>query len=276
MPAETVTDTQEITSTQEMTGEQGVFPEAVFTTVEYEFQGPASIPGGWTRIVLDNQGELTHDFILAKLDEGRTLADVLILFQEDPYASPPEWVKLYGGTRAGGGERSSYLINLPPGEYVYLSGGEAEQGPSDAQQGMVSALTVTEPENDDVIASLPTADVNVDLLDYTFAISGTVVSGEQLIHVRNSGEEAHQMLIFRLQEGATFEDFQTFLETEEPEGPPPADFYGGMNYTSPGVEVYFTQEFEPGQYILICFAPSEEHGGAPHFALGMLQQVEVE
>lgn len=274
-PSSTVTSTEEITSTQEITDEQAGFPEAVFTAVEYEFQGPANIPGGWTRIVLDNQGELAHDINLVKLGEGRTIDDVMTVLQEES-EGPPEWVELYGGIEAGPGERNSYLINLPPGEYVYLSFGAGEDGPDDAQRGMVNALTVDEAEGDDSAISLPSADVTVDLVDYAFAISGEIVAGEQMFHVRNVGEEPHHMLFFRLHEGVTYEDFLPFLESEESAEPPPADYYGGMSDIVPGAEVYFTPEFEPGQYVFICFLPSEEHDGAPHFALGMVQQVEVE
>jgi len=275
-PGDTVTATQEITGTQEMTGEQGLIPEVTFIAVEYEFQGPASIAGGWTRIVVENQGELPHDFILARLHEGRTLADVEALLQEESDAQPPEWIDLYGGVGAAPGERGSYLINLPAGDYVYLSFGEAEEGPNDAAQGMTGSLTVTEAEDDGAALSLPDADVTVDMVDYAFVMTGLVQAGEQLIHVSNNGTEPHHMLIFRLQEGATFGDFQTFLQGDGSEGPPPIDFYGGMNDLSPGVEAYLTQEFEAGDYVFICFVSSEEHGGAPHFALGMMQEVTIE
>jgi hypothetical protein len=264
------------TATVEATSAAGEMAEVVFVAVEFAFDAPESIPAGLTRIVLDNQGELPHDFFLFRLEEGRTLDDVMRILEEDPDAGPPEWLTMFGGTEAGPGEQGSYVANLLPGEYGYLSFGSGEEGqPSDAAQGMVGGLTVLEAGATTSAEALQ-ADQEVEMVEYAFNTEESWAPGEQTVHVVNAGEEAHHMVIFRMREGATFADFQPFLTEEAPAGEPPADYYGGMYDLSPGVDVYFTKEFEPGSYIFLCFLPSEENDGAPHFALGMLRQVTVE
>jgi uncharacterized cupredoxin-like copper-binding protein len=42
----------------------------------------------------------------------------------------------------------------------------------------------------------------------------------------------------------------------------------------PGMSGYFTADFAPGNYALICFVPDAKDG-KPHFTHGMMQQITV-
>jgi len=247
--------------------------EVIFTAVEYSFTGPESIPSGWTRLTLDNQGELSHDLMPVRIEEGKTIDDVMAALEAE---GPPEWATLYGQVTAEPGQSASYLVDLAPGNYVILSFGGSEDGPPDAAQGMINTLTVTEAENQVSEADLPQADVAIDLVDYSFVVNGDIGTGEQLLHVRNTGTEMHEVIAFRLKEGTSFADFQAMLASdEEPEGEPPFVDVGGT-LLSPGVSTYLTLDFaEPGNYVLVCFMPSPEHEGMPHYELGMVQEITV-
>ena len=59
------------------TGAPAELPEATFVGTEYAYEGPDSIPGGWTRINFDNQGEQPHDLMLMQLMDGKTMDDVM-------------------------------------------------------------------------------------------------------------------------------------------------------------------------------------------------------
>jgi hypothetical protein len=72
---------------------QTALSEAVFVAKEYSFEGPQSLPAGWTRITLDNQGELAHDLMLFKIAEGKTIDDVMAALEAE---GPPEWAEFYG------------------------------------------------------------------------------------------------------------------------------------------------------------------------------------
>jgi hypothetical protein len=49
---------------------------------------------------------------------------------------------------------------------------------------------------------------------------------------------------------------------------------GGVSGLDVGASQYFTADFAPGNYALICFLPDAKDG-KPHFAHGMIQQITV-
>jgi hypothetical protein len=49
---------------------------------------------------------------------------------------------------------------------------------------------------------------------------------------------------------------------------------GGISGIDVGGSQYFTADFAPGNYALICFLPDAKDG-KPHFAHGMIQQITV-
>lgn len=125
--------------------------------------------------------------------------------------------------------------------------------------------------------------VTIDMVDYGFDVSGALAAGGSL-HLVNSGAELHMMGVGKLKEGATLEELVDALEGADPnaEEDPTAEFIeeepeigwpGG--FVSPGNEVTFSAaNLEPGTYAMLCFIPTEGDG-APHFAKGMVNQLEV-
>jgi uncharacterized cupredoxin-like copper-binding protein len=61
---------------------------------------------------------------------------------------------------------------------------------------------------------------------------------------------------------------------EKMEGPPPGKPLGGVSGLEYGMSGYFTADFTPGNYALICFVPDAKDG-KPHFTHGMMQQITV-
>ncbi len=49
----------------------------VIRGLDYAFQAPDTIPAGLTTFILDNQGTVRHELVLARLKEGHTLAEVI-------------------------------------------------------------------------------------------------------------------------------------------------------------------------------------------------------
>ncbi len=266
----------------EETGMNTGINDASFSASEYSFSGPPTIPGGLSRIELHNEGKQQHDLLLFRLDEGKTLADIIAGFQAAAAAgveaTPPDWVKLYGGI-AGvrPGERRSYVIDLAPGNYAMLSFGEflkTRSGIPDLAQGMMSTVTVT--ASSATTASAPTPDVTVAMHDFSFALSEPITAGEQVIQVTNVGDELHEFFIYRLHPGATLADFITFFKGgATPTAVPLAEFFGGVMLLDRGFSATFTLDFAPGVYVLVCFHPSAAHEGQSHLALGMVQEITV-
>jgi hypothetical protein len=247
-----------------------------FTAVEYQFQGPASIPGGWTRLTLQNQGKQSHDLILAKLAAGKTITDVMGALAQN---GPPDWVQMYGGVSAAPGQSASYVANLQAGNYVILSFGNNPQGLPDAAQGMVRQLTVTQPTSQTPESALPQAVATVDMVDYAFVITGTIPSGNQVVKFENTGSELHEADIQRLKPGKTMADVQKAIQSEMAGTPTPPDQLPvemvSSLQLSPGLTVYSDVNLPAGNYLLVCFVPSPKNGGKPHAALGMVQSLTV-
>lgn len=248
-------------------------PEVVITAREYSFSGPDSIAGGWTQLTLDNQGEKAHDLILFKLDEGKIMDDVMAALEAE---GPPDWITLIGQSTAEAGQRRRFIANLEPGSYGMISFGDDPSGPPDAAQGMVKGLTVTAAPATAV--TLPTADATLEMADFSYAVS-PLTAGTKLIQVSNTGAEDHEAVIFRINEGKTFEDVRALLALSEEEQ---EQQYGelvtqtGSVIAGAGKTVYAEVELSPGRYALICFLPSPANEGRPHYELGMLQEMVVQ
>jgi uncharacterized cupredoxin-like copper-binding protein len=256
--------------------ENGLVEVSIVAT-EYAFDGPETLSTGWTRFTLDNQGELAHDFILFKVEEGKTIDDVMAAMQ----AGPPEWAHIYGAARGVAAGESSWLAtNLTPGSYIYMSFGEVRGGPPDVVRGMHGALTVTGTAVPVGVDAPIEANASIQLIDYQFVIEGDLTAGEQVLRVSNTGVEIHEVVFYKLKEGKTRQDFQAELEEQMATPGPPAesttaDMKGGI-FLSPDVMSLVPQEFEAGEYILICHVPSQTISMMRHFELGMISQVTIQ
>ena len=163
---------------------------------------------------------------------------------------------------------------------LLLAVGLAACGDDDEDTGSASEDTTEETTGGDAEG----ADVvTIDMVDYGFDVSGPLAAGGSLQLV-NSGEEVHMLAVGKLKEGATLEDVTGALKDADPnaEEDPTAEFIeqepeigwpGG--FVTPGHEVTFSAaNLEPGSYALFCFIPTEGEG-APHFAKGMVNGLEV-
>jgi uncharacterized cupredoxin-like copper-binding protein len=80
------------------------------------------------------------------------------------------------------------------------------------------------------------------------------------------------VVLARLAPGKTAEDLNRWIHNMD--GPPPAEFLGGVTALDPGKSNTFTANFTPGEYALICPLPSVKDG-EPHSMKGMIQQFTV-
>jgi hypothetical protein len=260
-------------STSEKTNETAALPEVTFVAKDNAYEGPQSISGGWTRVTFDNQDAAPHELAMVQLLEGKTIDDVMpILESEDP---PPSWANIVGDANAEGGQTAFFISKLDPGNYVILSTSGGEEGPPDFTQGMIRELTVTEATAEVPESALPMPDATIELVDYQFVVDG-LKSGPQLVRYSNNGTETHEAIMFRLQEDKTMDDFMAFMEAEGDGGPPPFDGEPTFTLLSPGSVTYTTLDLESGNYVLICFLPSEKNDNTPHAMLGMISEVTIE
>lgn len=240
------------------------------TTREYAFEAPDTIPAGVTTLRLLNQGQEFHHAWLARLEDGKTMADLAAVMQAG--GPPPSWLVDVGGPNApspAGGEANT-TVDLAPGQYVLICHiPSASDKVPHAAKGMVRPLVVVEPRS---AATMPPATVTLTLTDYDFRFSDSLTAGRQTIRVRNDAAQPHEVVLARLEPGKTAGDLLAWFEHEQ--GTPPAVALGGTTGLAYQKEAQFDVDLEPGEYALICFLPDAKDG-KPHFVHGMVKQVKV-
>jgi hypothetical protein len=141
--------------------------------------------------------------------------------------------------------------------------------------------------------------VEVMLEDYSFLAPPRLRSGWTTFRMTNKGEQPHFMLLWRLPEGRTFDEyaaqvsqpfqaeFDRFYSGEVtrdemlervvgflPEWFGSVEGIGGVGLTSPGRTAQTTVLLEPGDYVMECYVISPE--GKFHGSLGMLRPLIVD
>lgn len=172
---------------------------------------------------------------------------------------------------------------------------EAEPGDA-APEAVTPAAAYPDPEPD-VPAGAHVVEVVAE--DYAFDAPDAIPSGWTTFRFRNGGEETHFVLVTRLPEGHTYDDYVAevgqaindvwhrmrdeglekgaALESLGPAIPgwywEGAEIVGGPGMVVPGGVSQATMELEPGSYVLECFMKTAE--GEFHWVEGMIRPLEV-
>lgn len=140
--------------------------------------------------------------------------------------------------------------------------------------------------------------VDVTAIDYAIRAPEAISSGWTTVRFRNDGQEHHLVIMSRLPEGKTLEDYEQELSApfarawdaiqagrasqEQALGmifeALPAwfselQFVGGPGLAAPGVTSEVTMDLEPGNYVLECYVKAED--GKLHFMEGMIRPLTV-
>jgi hypothetical protein len=238
------------------------------TGEDFKFDAPEVIPAGLTEFRFLNKGPAIHHMQLLKLTGGKTVDDLRAALANP--GPPPAWMKQVGGPNAPApGLESNATMMLEPGDYALICFVDLG-GPPHFMKGMVRALRV-EPASGPA-ATKPREDVTATLVDYAFNLSSPIRAGTRTIRVYNAAQQPHEIELVQLAPGASVGDFMKWIEKME--GPPPGKPLGGVAGLEAGMSGYFTADFAPGNYALICFVPDAKDG-KPHFVHGMMQQITV-
>src|SRR5688500_6921415 len=194
------------------------------TASDYAFNAPDSIPAGLTEIRLLNRGTEMHHVWLIRLESGKTLKDLFDAMGK--HQGPlPSWARDVGGPNTPGpGGEANAVLRLTPGKYAMVCVIPSPHGKPHVMKGMAKEVTVTP-------AAATTAGTNLQisstmtLLDYAFQFSQPLQAGRQLIRVKNTAAQPHEVVIVRLQPGKTTADVLAWMEKMQ--GPPPGMPIGG-------------------------------------------------
>jgi uncharacterized cupredoxin-like copper-binding protein len=236
--------------------------------MDFSFDAPDVIPAGLTEFRFMNKGPSLHHMQILRLEGGKTVDDLRAALANP--GPPPAWVKEVGGPNAAApGLESNATLMLEAGNYALICFVDIG-GPPHFMKGMVRALRVA--ASSEASAPTPKVDATATLFDYGFKFSSPIQAGTRTIRVLNTGAQHHEIELVRLNAGSSVGDFLKWLAKME--GPPPGTPLGGVSSIDVGASQYFTADFTPGNYALICFLPDTKDG-KPHFAHGMIQQITV-
>lgn len=235
----------------------------------YSFDVPDTLPAGRTRLSLANEGDEPHHAQVLRLKPGATVDELVAAVEA---GGPP--AALQHSTFAGGtalvapGETSSAdaVVDLSAGTYALLCFVEGPDQALHLAHGMARAFEVEGRSE----ATIPDADVEVELSDYRFEMPGGI-SRNALLRISNASEaEPHEMVVARLDDGA---DAAAVVEALEAGEAPPLTPLGGVQALPPGATQDLQLDLEPGRYVVLCQIPTP--GGDAHSGLGMVDEVTI-
>jgi uncharacterized cupredoxin-like copper-binding protein len=250
----------------------GATHDVTYVASEFQFDGPDTLPAGWTTVHLKNEGQELHHVYFFKLDEGKTLDD-FTAYLESGAEGMPDWITSYGGPNAAMGPMEiTTTLKLDAGNYVATCVIPGSDGVPHMAKGMVKAITVSAEGG---AGSEPEADISVSLNDFNFEHSDPYTVGQHTVRVENNGEQDHELVIVKLDEGKTASDFIAAFAPGAPPGPPPGMPAGGTAPIAPGQVAYIYTNLTTGHYAVICFL-DDLASGKIHAELGMVEEFDIQ
>jgi len=248
-------------------------PVVTITARDYAFDAPDTIAAGLTTLRLVNRGPELHHVQLLRLEDGKTMGDLLAAFKAG--GPPPRWMREMGGPNTPvPGAASEAALELAPGRYVITCFIPSGDGMPHLAKGMMRELIVK--ANRDASVRPTSGDAaptsTMTLTDYDFTLSAPLAVGRQTVRVRNAASQSHEVVLVKLAPGKSPADVVAWVE--KPNGPPPGAPMGGTTGMASGSWNDITVNLEPGEYALICFI-GDAKDGKPHFMHGMMKQIQV-
>lgn len=248
-------------------------PQTITITArDFAFVVPDTVNPGLTTIRLVNEGPNFHHAFLVRLTDGKTLEDFGNAMKTMKPTDPmPSWAIDAGGPNpAEIGIPSSVTQELQPGTYAVICVVDIPDRVPHIMKGMSATMIVRDVP---VVASTPPdADITLTLADYSFGFSTPLTAGKHVLRIENAAEQPHEILIIRLAEGKTAEDFGKWAASYQ--GPPPGVALGGVAPFSKGQSIYVPVDLTPGNYLLLCFVPDVKDGKS-HVEHGMMMPLTV-
>jgi hypothetical protein len=211
---------------------------------EYAYVMPDRIEGGVVTMRFTNTGEELHEYALARLDDGKTRADVdaYLADPESMRSGPPDWIEDVGGVPTlSQDEEVSITRELERGTYVMLCFVPAPDGRPHIAHGMVKTFEVGEGG----ATELPDADAVIVATDDSFEIP-ELEPGEQTLELRNAADEPREFYLYSPNRGVTLAEVEEWGEGGFA-GEPLATFLGAMQSIPAGSSVFLTVDLEAGE-----------------------------
>jgi hypothetical protein len=258
------------------------YPEV---TVEISPEGvvaPAELPAGPHLVTLvAAEGLIGYVDIMQPppgLSEEEATALALEAARND--LAQADWVYLGGTNTPNPGENASFLIDLPPGEYLWAASSYGTEGENEVMH--LAPLTVAAADATPMAATPsapPPAGVVLEMTDdLTYIVTpDPVPAGPRIWEFANTGMHSpHHVVMFRVPEGTTSEqivsEFAAMMSGTPPAGEPLMAQFIWVGYAalqSGGQTTWAEFDLEPATYAVICFI-IDPVTGRPHVLDGMV------
>ena len=224
-----------------------------------------------TTVRIVNKGQDFHHVQLLKLLPGKTADDLRAALTADA-ARLPNWITYVGGPNAvePGGEATA-TMNLAEGNYVLVCLIPDKNGVLHMALGLQKPISVRGGKPTTVAE--PRSSITIMQADFQFSIAPAINPGFHTVQVINHGTQPHEVVLVQLSPGTSVKDVLASVEPGAP-GPPRGKFVGGIVGLESGHHGFFTAQFEPGNYGLVCFF-ADRATGQPHFLRGMTAEFSV-
>jgi len=245
----------------------------------FSYSGSGAIEAGLAEVRFKNSTDKPRALELIRLEGNHSFNEALDAIKgTEQGKGVPDWLSGAGGVgTTPPGETRIASVKLAEGNYYFADFDSVDENNRSskryAELGLQMHLGVGAGNGEKV--SLPKADFSITAKEYEFKIP-VISPGLNTIEFRNEGKENHHFVAFPLKPGFTIEDLKTFLSSDKPSGPPPAEMDKAVNVAViNGGQSEVTQlELKPGFYGFVCFI-NDRAGGPPHFTKGMTAEQRV-
>lgn len=249
-------------------------PEVHKVAVEAEDYGyvmPKTVEAGTIEFTMENTGKELHIAALAKVKDGKTMADAAKDLQSATPPADPASENIGGIASTSPGLEGNVTAELDAGTYFFACFIPSADGLPHVAKGMVQEFEVTEAKGE--IAEAPEPGGKIVAEDFLYTTEYKVKAGQQVVEFTNEGTQGHEITLLEFAAGKGPADLQAFFEKPGPDLP--ATFYGGP-VTKPGETVSWRMPamVRGKSYFFMCLIP-DDADGVPHAVKGMVLPVAV-
>lgn len=160
---------------------------------------------------------------------------------------------------------------LPAGDYWVL-----DTSPRQIRPAMILTLQVT---GDRIEGGMAGTALIRSIHESDWASHPASIGHKGRLKFRNDSRANHFMILTKLADGKTIEDFHRWIQKTKRgvDAPPPLDFDNetSTGVVSPGHAMTLKYNLPPGKYVLVCFWPDAEKDGTPHAFMGMYRGIRL-
>jgi hypothetical protein len=253
------------------------YPEVKVTITDQAIEvDKTDVPAGYVLLTVTNSSKDENSAGVLGPGPGKTMEDL-----KQAAATPASGDEippfLYEATVLGGpgdiqpGQTAQVVVNIPAGDWAVFP--EGNQQP----------VMITASDSADSNTTAPTADLSIDLGDFSFSgFSDGVAAGQQLWKVTNSGKQIHMVVIGKVPEGTTEQQVLDTFTAEDTGTPVPgalqeSDFQPtstGVLLLSSGQSIWVPANLDNGTYVALCFV-TDPQTGKVHAMEGMISVFQV-